>query len=109
MSLLFSIKGKAVFPNEETLLIEPFKSIWNRDKSKDKNIAIQEFAYIEFTTSMLRSNPYREYPDDRKEDIVKKELFGDDSWQPDSLILEAKRVIDTFQEEGSISYRFWLA
>ena len=53
-----------MFPNPETLLITPFKDIWERDKTPSKAIAIQEFAYIEFMTSMLKSNPYREYPEE---------------------------------------------
>ena len=59
MAYLFQINGRAVFPNAETILISPFKDIWERDLSKNKENAIQEFAYIEFMTSMLKSNPYR--------------------------------------------------
>ena len=59
MAYLFKIEGKAVFPNEETLLIEPFKSIWERDTSKNKEYALEDFAYIEFITSLLKTNPYR--------------------------------------------------
>ena len=38
MAYLFQINGRAVFPNAETILISPFKDIWERDLSKDKEI-----------------------------------------------------------------------
>ena len=63
MAFLFQVTDRAVFPNPETLLISPFKDIWERDESTNKTVAIQEFAYIEFMTSMLKSNPYRQYPE----------------------------------------------
>ena len=31
MAFLFQVTDRAVFPNAETLLISPFKDIWERD------------------------------------------------------------------------------
>ena len=42
MSFLFKIQDKVVFPNPETLLISPFKEIWERDTDPDKHQAIKE-------------------------------------------------------------------
>lgn len=109
MSLLFQIQGKAVFPNPETLLISPFKEIWERDKSSKKETAIQEFAFIEFMTSMLKSNPYREYPEDRKEEIIRKDIITEEDWKPDELIEKAMEKIKEWQTEGSISYTYWMS
>ncbi len=81
MAHLFIINDKAVFPNPETLLISPFKDIWDRDRSPGKENAIQEFAYIEFMTSMLKSNPYREYPEAKKDEIIRKDIITQiDCW-----------------------------
>ena len=52
MAFLFIVTEKTVFPNTETLLISPFKDIWKRDKTKQKHHALEEFAYIEFMSSM---------------------------------------------------------
>jgi len=109
MAFLFQINGKAVFPNPETLLIHPFKDIWDRDESPGKEIAIQEFAYIEFTTSMLKSNPYREYPEDKKDVILKKEIMLDENWEADDLIIEGIKKIQELQKEGSITYSYWMS
>lgn len=109
MSLLFTIRNNAVYPNAETLMVRPFSEIWERDESPNKEIALKEFAYIEFSTSMLASNPFREYSEAVKEGIIKEEIFRDADWQPDSLIIEAKLKIEEFQTNGSISYTYWLS
>lgn len=109
MSFLFQIEGKAVLPNPETLLIEPFKTIWDRDESEKKSLAIQEFGYIEFMTSMLKSNPYREYPEDKKDSVIRDGLNMEEDWSPDSLIHEAMHKIIELQEEGSLVYSYWMA
>jgi len=109
MSFLFEINGKAVFPKAETLLISPFKDIWERDLSSEKENAIQEFSYIEFMTSMLRSNPYREYPEEKKDEIIRKDIITQMNWDPDNLIRDGMNYIITLQKEGSITYSFWMA
>lgn len=109
MSFLFNIEGRAVFPNPETLLITPFKDIWERDKTPSKAIAIQEFAYIEFMTSMLKSNPYREYPEDKKETIIRKDVITEIDWQPDGFVKHAMKKIEEWQMEGSLSYTYWMS
>jgi hypothetical protein len=109
MAYLFQINGKAVFPNPETILISPFKEIWERDLSKDKENAIQEFAYIEFMTSMLKSNPYREYPEVKKDEIIRKDIITQIDWNPDDLVLEGMKKIQELQKEGSITYTYWMS
>lgn len=109
MAFLFEINNKIVYPKPETLLIEPFSSIWNRDKSKNKEVAIQELTYIEFTTSMLKSNPYREYPEEKKEEILKKDIFKNEKWKADKLIFQGINKIKLLQTEGSITYSYWMS
>ena len=36
MSYLFVVENNIAKPNTETLLIEPFKTIWERDRTEDK-------------------------------------------------------------------------
>lgn len=109
MSFLFQINGKTVFPNPETILISPFKDIWKRDLTETKENAIQEFAYIEFMTSMLKSNPYREYPETKKDEIIRKDIITQIDWNPDPLIKQAMQYIIKNQEEGSITYNYWMS
>ena len=109
MALLFVIEGRKVTPNAETLLISPFKDIWERDKSKDKKVAIAELTYIEFMTSMLESNPYKQYTEERKPVKIKEEIIFMKSWKPDKFIKQAMDKIVLFQTEGSTNYSYYIA
>lgn len=109
MAFLFRVEGRAVFPNTEALLIYPFKDIWERDKSKNKEFAIEEFSYIEFMSSMKRSNPFRQYENPRKEEVVRKEVISRKDWKPDKLIKDAINKIERLQEEGSTTYSYYIA
>lgn len=109
MSFLFQIRSNAVYPNPETLLIEPFKTIWERDTSEKKEIAIQEYGYMEFMTSMLKSNPYREYPPDRKEEVIRQDIIRIENWEPDKYVKAGIDKIIEFQEDGSITYVYWMS
>jgi hypothetical protein len=48
MIKLFKRDGYDVKVDPEALLLKPFKKIWDRDKSKDKNRAMQELGFIYF-------------------------------------------------------------
>lgn len=109
MAFLFLVSEKTVFPNPETLLISPFKDIWNRDKTKDKQNALEEFAYIEFMSSMKKSNPYRQYPESEKEGKVREAVITREGWKPDNLIHVAMDKIKQFQVEASTTYNYYMA
>ena len=104
MSYLFKVIDKRVFPNPETLLISPFKEIWLRDKSKGKESAIEDFSYIEFVSSMRRSNPFRGYPESSKSSVVREAVITRSDWEVDKLIVSAIEKIKEFQVESSPSY-----
>lgn len=105
--MLFIVENRKVNPNPETLLISEFKYIWERDTSEDKSVAMMEFAYIEFMTSFAKSNPYRDYPEETKEETIFKEIIKDKDWKPDEYVKAAMDRIVEFQQEGSITYRYW--
>lgn len=109
MAYLFKIEGKLVFPTEETLLTTPYKEIWERDKSKDKDIAMKEFSYIEFMTSQLQTNPYKGYSDDIRGEIIIKEVFAGITWKPDDLVKEGIKRFEAFQKEASPTYTFYMS
>ena len=48
MIKLFKRDGYEIKVEPEALLLKPFKKIWSRDKSKDKNRAMQELGFIYF-------------------------------------------------------------
>jgi hypothetical protein len=109
MAFLFIVENKVVIPNSETLLIEPFKSIWERDNSSNKWEATEDFSYIEFISSMKKTNPYRQYPENKKHDIVKEQVITREDWVADTLILQAIIKIKEFQTEASSTYSYYMA
>ena len=104
MSWLFKIEGTIVYPNAETLLVPPYKEIWERDKSKDKWVAMKEFAYAEFMTSQLKSNPYKGYSIEVRDKKIREDIIKDSKWQPDKLVKQAMAKIEEFQTNGSANY-----
>ena len=60
---LFVIENQKALPNAETLLISPFKDIWEADSSPKKEIAIDQFTFIDFLCSFSRDNPFFTYTD----------------------------------------------
>ena len=109
MSLLFTIENQRVIPNPETLLISPFKEIWERDKDKKKSRAIEELTFIEFMTSEKKSNPYSGYKrEDRREKII-QQVIKNVNWEEDDLIIEAMEKLEEFQTEASVTYSYYMA
>ena len=45
---LFKYQGYNLTISEEAMMLKPFKDLWKRDKSKNKEQALQELAYIYF-------------------------------------------------------------
>ena len=88
MAFLFTVENSVAIPNTETLLISPFKEIWERDKSKDKDRAIKEFTFIELMSSKKKTNPYAGYSDEIRFEKLKETLFGPE-WEQDALIEQA--------------------
>lgn len=109
MAHLFKFTGKVVYPNEETLLIEPYKKIWSRDKSENKEQAMKEFSYMEFMTSLLASNPYIGYDERRRHRQLCKDIMMDADYVPDELVELGMQKIREFQQDASPSLSFYEA
>lgn len=109
MAYLFEIQGKIAVPNAETLAMQPFKTIWRRDKDRNKTKALEEFSYIEFMSSEKKTNPFRQYPEDKKSDEIIKQVITRDGWKPDELVLDGIKKIKELQEKGSTTYSFYLS
>lgn len=108
-SLIFQIEGKKVVPFPTTLLIPCFKAIWERDKSPGKEYAIEDFSYIEFMTSLLKTNPYKGYDHKQREQILKRDIITRKGWVEDEMIKAGKAQCIEFQKNASPSYQLWLA
>ena len=106
MSLLFQIEGMAAKPHPEALLVEPIKSMWERDKSKDKERAIKELTICEFVSSEKSSNPFAGYhPDERLTNILLRIDMPPD-WEFDPLCQEVVDFLLHCQVEASMSFTY---
>jgi hypothetical protein len=110
MSLLFTVESKVVSPTTQSLLISPFKELWNRDTTKDKMYAIEDFSYIEFMASIRKSNPYSGYSEDQRADKIIKDIITRAEWdQEDPLILKGIEKLKEFQAEASVTYNYYMS
>ena len=109
MSLLFKVERRRVIPNTETLLLYPFKDIWERDTSKEKKLATEDLSYIEFCTSVKNTNPYAGMPKSQVEAVVRKDVISREDWQEDQLIKDGKAYLDKMQREGSPTYNYYMS
>jgi hypothetical protein len=104
---LFEVREEGVVPTKEALLISPFKEIWERDPSPRHDVAMQEFAYIEFMVSPRKSNPFRDYPIAVKSDKIIPRVFRNQlDWSPDGLVVRGIEVYNEFMHEASVSMEF---
>lgn len=107
MAYLFILENNIAKPNPETLLISPFRDIWERDTSPDKSQAIKEFSFIELMSSKRKTNPYAGYSDEQRFYKLKETLKFPADWKPDNLIEQCLAKIEEFQTEGSFNYMMY--
>lgn len=99
MAKLFDIsKGKVVM-NPTSLWIPEFKSIWDRDKTKDKAKAVNEITYVVFMHSF--DSPYQAYSYEERPVKLRRDFF-DDTWEPDDLIKKAEKKFLELQDTPSL-------
>lgn len=68
----------------EAYSLLPFKAIWDRDKSKDKSIALKELAFIYFYCD-IKSN-YMITPEEFRESEISRDVGLNDDWKIDGTI-----------------------
>lgn len=95
---LFTVVDNNVHPTEEALNTYPYDEIWTRDTTPKKDLALREYAYIEFMCSPLPTNNFYGYVDEvvRSEKIIENKFSRDyPNWEPDQLVMTG---LDQFKE-----------
>ncbi len=105
MTKIVNIDNGVMSPTEEILQIDPFKTIWKRDKNNHKTSALADFRFIEFMVSPLKSNPYRDLDTEEKAEVIISEIFSGD-YKPDKKVLEGIDIYRKWIYEYSFSYKF---
>jgi len=95
MKNLIELTNNVLTIQPEALVIQEFKSLWDRDKSKTKDKALQELAYIYHTTDF--QSIYRNYHPDTRESKIRLDIFGKREWSPDMKIITAQEKYKQLQ------------
>ena len=98
---LFKYENYEVKVSEEALILEPFKKIWNRDKSKNKDKALMELGFIYFMEDPRSDYQYIVDKDERKKAIKEGEGFKN-SWEPDKIIEDGLKLYSSFKTTSSL-------
>lgn len=98
---LFTFENYKVTISPEALALEPFKKLWNRDKSKTKDTAISQIAYVYFMEDPASDYQYLVDRDDRSKAIIEGEGL-DPKWKPDKQIQEAMEFYASFKTTSAL-------
>jgi len=95
MPKLFDILDNEIKPDRRNMVyaIPVLKKIWSRDKDKSKALAMKELTYVVFLCDY--NSPYRDLHEEIKEATIRKDIFKDEEWVPDSTI---EKAIDKYRE-----------
>lgn len=96
MIKLFEYEGYQVKVAPEALLLKPFQTLWNRDKKKDKIIAMQELAVIYFMEDPRSDYQYIIDRNVRLKEIIRG-LGLPNSWKPDDKVKDAMTFYASFK------------
>lgn len=107
-TLLFTIENFNVIPSVYALSIEPYKLVWDRDKTPEKKRALQEFRYITFVSGKTVLNPFVDYADTVKHQKVVAKVFPQEpDYTPDSLVNECINDYVQMQIDASIDLAYY--
>lgn len=98
---LFKYESYKVVISEEALALKPFKQIWNRDRTANKDKAISELAYIYFMEDPASDYQYLVDRDERSEAIIEGEGLPT-NWKPDKLVKEAMNFYSSFKTTSAL-------
>ena len=100
MAGIFDMKDNKFIVDPNAIIIPPFKDIWDRDKSKNKEIAINELCFIYFVADF--NSPYATFPEHEKETRITEDFLVRNKIKPDKLVLQGIAVYKQFQETHSM-------
>jgi hypothetical protein len=89
---IFDLVDNKVTFDTAILLVPEFKTLWDKDKTKNKDLAFKQFLYIYFI--MDSASPYSNFPEEKKKVAVAQDLLkGEVTDTP-----ELKVAMDKYRE-----------
>lgn len=93
---LLKYEGYKVVIEPELLTLKPFRQIWTRDKTVNKDKALAEIAFIYFMADPRSDYQYLVDDKERMEAIKEGEGLPP-KWQPDKIVTEAMNFYMSFK------------
>ena len=101
MIRLFKYENYKVTISEEAILLKPFKAIWNRDRTKSKDRALDELGFIYFFCDPRSDYQYLTDETERKK-VIKEGEGLPEKWEPDKLVLDAMDFYNSFKPTSAL-------
>ena len=101
MKLFEIVHGSAVV-TAECLLIPEFKKVYSRDKSKSKDKATRELAYVYFSTDY--KSIYLSFDSKVRQERLNVDFMEDEKYKPDQIILEACKKYEDLQQTPTMNF-----
>ena len=98
---LFKYEGYRIVISEEALLLKPFKKIWDRDRTKNKEKAYMELGFIYFYCDPRSDYQYLTDEEERLKAIKEGEGIPD-KWNPDNIVKEAMNFYNGFKPTSAL-------
>ena len=96
MIKLFKLDDYEVVVEPEAIMLKPFKALWDRDKSKGKTIAKQEFAFIFFVSDPRSDYQYIIDKEERERQVILA-LGMPEKWKADKKVYDAMEFYESFK------------
>lgn len=98
---LLKYEGYKITIAPEALALVPFKKIWNRDRTINKDKAISEISYIYFMVDPRSDYQYLVDAEERSKAII-EDTGMPSNWKPDKLINEAMEFYGKFKPTAAL-------
>ena len=98
---LFRYEGYKLHISEEAFVLKPFKELWNSDKTKNKDKALQELGYVYFMCDPRSDYQYIVDEEDRSKAIKEGEGI-EPKWKPDNKVIEAMKFYKQFKPVSAL-------
>ena len=98
---LFRFDNYKITVEPEALLLKPFKQIWQRDRTQNKDKAMMELGFIYFFCDSRSDYQYLTDEEQRKQAIKEGEGLPD-KWEPDKMVLAAMEFYNSFKSTSAL-------
>lgn len=88
---LLEYKDYEIIVSPEALLVKPIRKLYNQDRSKQKEVFLQQMSYLFFMVDPRSTYAYITDEDERSKAIIKQEGLPE-NFKPSSLLVEAMGI-----------------